>query len=92
VVDPEGFKAKSPRRSQARVSGRDGPPPRGKFVSPCGSKQPGGKIVHAWAVEENWKFESNMFAVQWPPRSGRQQSFPQLNRAAWFNSADARAY
>jgi predicted NUDIX family NTP pyrophosphohydrolase len=58
------------------------------------AKQPGGKIVHVWAVEDNWDaalLKSNMFEMEWPPGSGRRQSFPELDRAAWLSLAEARA-
>jgi predicted NUDIX family NTP pyrophosphohydrolase len=67
--------------------------PRGEFVSLGDAKQPGGKIVHVWAAEDDWNAEqlkSNSFQMEWPPRSGRQQSFPELDRAAWFSMAEAR--
>ena len=49
--------------------------------------QKGGKIVQAWAVEgdvDPAELRSNSFTIEWPPRSGRQQSFPEVDRAAWF--------
>jgi predicted NUDIX family NTP pyrophosphohydrolase len=58
------------------------------------SKQPGGKIVHVWAIEQDWDaadLKSNMFEIEWPPRSGRRQMFPELDRAAWFEIEHARA-
>ncbi len=57
-------------------------------------KQPGGKIVHAWAVEADCDpaaIRSNTFTMEWPPRSGRKQEFPEIDRAAWFPLAAARA-
>ena len=56
-------------------------------------RQPGGKIVAAWAVEGELAAEtisSNMFEIEWPPRSGRTQAFPEIDRAAWFFVAEAR--
>jgi len=56
-------------------------------------KQSGGKIVHAWAVEADCdpqKIISNTFALQWPPKSGRVQTFPEVDRAAWFSISEAR--
>jgi predicted NUDIX family NTP pyrophosphohydrolase len=61
--------------------------PRGKSTSLGTAKQPGGKIVHVWAVEGRFDpstLRSNMFEMGWPPRSGRMQSFPELDRADWF--------
>lgn len=61
---------------------------------PLGSiRQKGGKIVHAWAVEGDWDladFKSNIFEMEWPPRSGRKQTFPEADKAAWFGIAEAR--
>jgi len=65
----------------------------GDFVSLAPRKQPGGKIVHAWAVEADCDpaaVRSNLFSMEWPPRSGRRQEFPEIDRAAWFPLADAR--
>ena len=56
-------------------------------------KQAGGKVVHAWAAEGNvdaTALRSNSFTLEWPPRSGRQQIFPEVDRAAWFTLAEAR--
>ena len=55
--------------------------------------QPGGKTVIAWAVEGNFDpagLTSNAFDLEWPPRSGRRQSFPEIDRAGWFGLAEAR--
>jgi len=57
-------------------------------------RQPSRKLVHAWAVEGDWdpaRLESNAFELEWPPRSGRLQSFPEVDRAAWFAIEEARA-
>ena len=57
------------------------------------ARQPGGKIVQAWAVEGDWDpalISSNTFEMEWPPRSGRRRIFPEIDRAAWFGIADAR--
>jgi predicted NUDIX family NTP pyrophosphohydrolase len=51
-------------------------------------KQRGGKTVHAWAFEgdldEGAPLPSNPFEIEWPPRSGHRQSFPEIDRAAFF--------
>jgi len=61
--------------------------PEGPF-HPLGSvKQPGGKVVTAWAVELDWDpslLKSNTFALEWPPRSGTMRDFPEVDRAEWF--------
>jgi predicted NUDIX family NTP pyrophosphohydrolase len=49
--------------------------------------QAGGKVVQAWAFEgdaDPAALRSNTFSIEWPPRSGRQTSFPEVDRAAWF--------
>jgi len=56
-------------------------------------KQPGGKIVTAWAMEGDCDaatIRSNSFSMEWPPKSGRMQEFPEVDRAAWFPLAEAR--
>ena len=65
----------------------------GPFISLGAVRQAGGKIVHAWAAEADVDpstIVSGTFSVEWPPRSGRSQAFPEVDRAAWFGLADAR--
>ena len=55
--------------------------------------QKGGKIVHAWAIEGDLDpaaAASNEFEMEWPPRSGQRQSFPEIDRVAWFAPDEAR--
>ena len=55
--------------------------------------QKGGKIVHAWAVEGDLdaaEAMSNTFEMEWPPRSGRREVFPEIDRVAWFEPDEAR--
>jgi predicted NUDIX family NTP pyrophosphohydrolase len=55
--------------------------------------QAGGKIVTAWAIEGDFDpaaLKSNRFEIEWPPRSGRRQSFPEVDRAEWFDVSEAR--
>lgn len=55
-------------------------------------RQAGGKTVHAWAVAGDAdpdRLRSNTFEIEWPPRSGRRQTFPEVDRAAWFDLAEA---
>ena len=55
--------------------------------------QKGGKVVHAWAIEGDLEPEnavSNTFEMEWPPRSGRRQVFPEIDRVAWFSPGEAR--
>ncbi len=66
---------------------------RGEFL-PLGELiQPGRKVVTAWAVEGDFDvsaLKSNLFEMEWPPKSGRKTSFPEVDRAQWFSVADAR--
>src|SRR5262245_50696506 len=67
--------------------------PRGQF-EPIGEVvQAGGKRVSAWAVEGDLDpaaLVSNTFELEWPPRSGRKRSFPEVDRAEWFSPGQAR--
>jgi predicted NUDIX family NTP pyrophosphohydrolase len=59
----------------------------GDFIALQPRRQAGGKVVHAWAVRSDFdpaRLRSNTFSIEWPPRSGRQQVFPEIDRAAWF--------
>jgi predicted NUDIX family NTP pyrophosphohydrolase len=56
-------------------------------------RQKAGKRVHCWAAEADFdpaRLNSNTFAMEWPPRSGRQQEFPEVDRAEWFAVEAAR--
>lgn len=71
-----------------------GPVPEGQFLPLGDVRQKGGKLVTAFALEGDFdpaKLASNSFTVEWPPRSGRMQSFPEVDRVAWFGPADAEA-
>lgn len=57
-------------------------------------RQKGGKVVFAWAVEGDLDAEaavSNTFRLEWPPRSGRFEEFPEIDRVEWFGVDEARA-
>jgi predicted NUDIX family NTP pyrophosphohydrolase len=65
----------------------------GEVVALSPIRQAGGKIVEAWAIAADIAAEaivSNRFDMEWPPRSGRKQSFPEIDRAAWFLLPEAR--
>lgn len=67
--------------------------PDGKLTPLKPVRQAGGKWVHAWAVEgdiDPERIRSNTFSMEWPPRSGRQQEFPEIDRAGWFRIDEAR--
>ncbi|KWV60916.1 NUDIX hydrolase [Bradyrhizobium macuxiense] len=66
--------------------------PAGVFIALGVFKQPGGKQVSAWAFEGEFdlaSFKSNIFELEWPPKSGRLAEFPEADRAAWFPIEDA---
>ena len=63
----------------------------GPFLELGSFKQPSGKMVFAWAAEGEFDlaaFRSNAFSLEWPPKSGRIQQFPEADRAAWFTPAE----
>ena len=67
--------------------------PQGTFVPLNPIKQKGGKIVHAWAFEgdcDPTSVKSCLFTMEWPPRSGRQAEFPEVDRAEFFSLEAAR--
>src|SRR5512146_3053681 len=77
----------------AASAGASGDPAEPRFVSLGGVKYRNHKIVRAWAVEGDCDadaIESNTFEMEWPPRSGRMQLFPEADRAAWFDLPAAR--
>ena len=68
-------------------------PPVGALVPLGEIRQRSGKRVSAWAAEGDLDADavrSNTFTVEWPPRSGRTQEFPEVDRAGWFAPDDAR--
>jgi len=69
------------------------PSPDGEWLELGSIVQRGGKVVHAWAVEGDLRPEdvvSETFELEWPPRSGRQETHPEVDRVAWFDPAEAR--
>lgn len=59
----------------------------GDFVPLGEFRQPGAKVVIAWALEgdaDPVELKSNLFEMEWPPRSGMKRQFPEVDRAAWF--------
>jgi predicted NUDIX family NTP pyrophosphohydrolase len=56
-------------------------------------RQRAGKVVDAWAVERDFDtdtLDSNTFALEWPPKSGSEREFPEVDRAEWFDLTQAR--
>jgi predicted NUDIX family NTP pyrophosphohydrolase len=65
----------------------------GRFVPLEPVRQAGGKVVQAWAIEGDLdvsQVKSNSFTMEWPPRSGKFRSFPEVDRAEWFPIAVAK--
>jgi predicted NUDIX family NTP pyrophosphohydrolase len=66
----------------------------GPFIPLKPVTQKSGKTVHAFAFEGDFdpaKFSSNMFELEWPPKSGKLKSFPEIDRLAWFDYDTAMA-
>ena len=64
----------------------------GDFVPLGEFKQPAGKIILAWLVESDCDpgaLKSNLFSIEWPPRSGKMAEFPEADRAGWFSAEEA---
>jgi predicted NUDIX family NTP pyrophosphohydrolase len=65
----------------------------GDFLPLGEIRQPGGKVVIAWAVEKDLDpalVRSNTFEMKWPPKSGKVQAFPEVDRGGWFSLPEAR--
>ena len=65
----------------------------GDFIQLEPLKQSGGKVVYAWALSMDFDcstLRSNTFSMEWPPKSGRQQEFPEIDQAAWFSAEIAK--
>lgn len=65
----------------------------GEFIPLTPIKLSGGKILHAWALEGDCdasSIKSNTFMLEWPPRSGKQQAFPEIDRAEWYSLDEAK--
>ena len=59
----------------------------GNFIELTPIKQKSGKMVYAWAVENTIDAESiksNSFTIEWPPKSNKMMTFPEVDKAAWF--------
>ena len=64
----------------------------GEFIALNPIQQKSGKKVYAWAVEGNIdpeKIKSNNFEIEWPPKSGKMKSFPEIDKAQWFGVDNA---
>jgi predicted NUDIX family NTP pyrophosphohydrolase len=70
------------------------PAPAGRRIDLGRVEQAGGKVVRVWAIDAPEfrivRVVSNHFDMEWPPRSGRHRSFPEVDRAEWMSAATAR--
>jgi len=69
------------------------PPPAGDYELLGEAKQSNGKIVTAYALQSDFnleRFKSNMFEMEWPPKSGKRQEFPENDKAAWVSLNTAK--
>ena len=92
-VEPDEDLLAAAEREFAEETGA--PAPTGPRLPLGQVRQSGGKVVHAWAIEvtkgaDVTLVESNSFEMEWPPRSGRRQSFPELDRGEWHDIGAAR--
>ncbi len=74
--------------ARREVEEETGARPSGNFIVLSPFRQTGGKIVHVWAIESDFdpaSLTSNLFEMEWPPKSGNRRSFPEVDRAAWFD-------
>ncbi|MEO7767616.1 MAG: NUDIX domain-containing protein [Ferruginibacter sp.] len=59
----------------------------GKFIELTPVKQKAGKLIYAWALQKDVntvEVKSNIFEMQWPPKSGKMKEFPEIDKAEWF--------
>jgi predicted NUDIX family NTP pyrophosphohydrolase len=70
------------------------PAPSGERIDLGSVRQSGGKVVQAWGVRVDdldvAEIRSNLFEMEWPPKSGQMKSFPEVDRAEWMSIAAAR--
>jgi predicted NUDIX family NTP pyrophosphohydrolase len=61
----------------------------GKFIELKPQKLKSGKLIHAWAVEAGFdtdNIQSNSFEIEWPPKSGKMTTFPEIDKFGWFDT------
>lgn len=84
-----------PTRAQIEFEEELGVKPSGNWIALGSIKQKGGKIVHAWGFEgdlpDHFELKSNTFEMEWPPRSEKSQTFPEIDRAKFFAEKVARS-
>ena len=65
---------------------------KGPFIELAPVKQKSGKLVMAWAAEGDFDpstIKSNVFEMEWPPKSGKRKTFPEVDKAGWFTIPEA---
>ena len=86
--------AEEPLAAARRETGEEtGFHPEGNFIPLPPIRQKAGKVVVSWAIEAECDpaaLRSNLFSMEWPPRSGRMSDFPEVDRGAWFGLPEAR--
>jgi predicted NUDIX family NTP pyrophosphohydrolase len=90
-LEPDESPEKAARREFSEELGL--PAPDGDYLELGEVKQSGGKVVTAWAVAADLDpaaIVPGTFEMEWPPRSGRMQEFPEMDRVAWFSLDLAR--
>lgn len=81
------------RTAEREFAEETGIQPRGPYIQLAPIVQKGGKIVHAWAFAGDCDpaaIRSSLFSLEWPPKSGRQLTFPEVDRADFFDIDRAR--
>ncbi len=81
------------RAAQREFQEETGVAAQGPFVALRPVVQSGGKLVTAWAARgdlDPTQLKSNTFLLEWPPKSGVQREFPEVDRGGWFSLAEAR--
>ena len=89
VVDGEKLLETAIRETEEETSIKTG----GEFIALTPVKQKSGKIIYAWALQDDFDasaIKSNTFEMEWPPKSGKKKSFPEIDKAAWFDAEEAR--
>jgi predicted NUDIX family NTP pyrophosphohydrolase len=90
VVDGEDDLLAVAKREFQEETGHDAPTDDYQELGSVKNKS--GKVIHGWAVEGDLDIstlKSNTFTMEWPPKSGQQQEFPEVDRAGWFTPEKA---
>jgi len=80
--------------AKREVAEETGFTPAGAFIPLGKFRQKSGKRIVAWAVEADFdpaRLTSNLFSMEWPPKSGKQTEFPEVDRGGWFTADEAAA-